>query len=77
VQAAYVMMGTSVPRDATRYLHGLKRTRAGFLHVNAHQETSVRGVYAVGDCVSALSQVSVAVGHAAIAATHLHNSLLK
>ena len=37
--------------------------------------TSVPGLYAAGDVVAALNQVSVAVGHAAIAATHIHNSL--
>jgi len=33
------------------------------------------GLYAVGDCVNSLSQVSVAVGHAAIAATRVHHDL--
>lgn len=47
----------------------------GELHVDAHQETTVDGLYAIGDIVSALNQISVAVGHAAIAATALHNRL--
>ena len=33
------------------------------------------GLYAIGDIVSGLNQISVAVGHAAIAATHAHNAL--
>ena len=33
------------------------------------------GLYAIGDVVSALNQISVAVGHAAIAATAIHNRL--
>lgn len=38
-------------------------------------QTSVDGLYAIGDIVSALNQISVAVGHAAIAATTIHNRL--
>jgi thioredoxin reductase (NADPH) len=32
-------------------------------------------LYAAGDVVSALNQISVATGHAAIAATDIHNQL--
>ena len=39
------------------------------------QQTSIDGLYAVGDVVSALNQIAVAVGHAAIAATKIHNRL--
>lgn len=47
----------------------------GELRVDAHMETSVDGLYAIGDVVSALNQISVALGHAAIAASALHNRL--
>ena len=47
----------------------------GELRVDARQQTSVDGLYAIGDVVSALNQISVAVGHAAIAATAIHNRL--
>jgi thioredoxin reductase (NADPH) len=47
----------------------------GELRVDAHQQTSIDGLYAIGDIVSALNQISVAVGHAAIAATAVHNRL--
>lgn len=47
----------------------------GYLGVDAHQQTSVPGLYAAGDVVKALNQISVAVGEAAIAATHIHNHL--
>jgi thioredoxin reductase (NADPH) len=43
--------------------------------VDAHQQSSVDGVYSAGDVVSALDQISVAMGHAAIAATAIHNRL--
>jgi thioredoxin reductase (NADPH) len=35
----------------------------------------VDGLYAIGDVVSDLHQISVATGHAAIAATAIHNRL--
>lgn len=47
----------------------------GELRVDARMQTSVDGLYAIGDVVSALNQISVAMGHAAIAATTVHNRL--
>lgn len=47
----------------------------GMIHVDAHQLTNVAGLYAAGDVVTDLHQISVATAHAAIAATHIHNSL--
>ncbi len=47
----------------------------GALTVDEHQQTSVPGLYAIGDVVSGLNQISVAVGQAAVAATAVHNSL--
>ena len=47
----------------------------GALTVNAHQETSVPGLYAAGDVVRGLNQVIVAAAEAAIAATDIHNKL--
>jgi thioredoxin reductase (NADPH) len=54
---------------------GAKADQDGALIVNAHQETTVPGVYAAGDIVHGLSQVSVAAGQAAIAATAINGSL--
>ena len=47
----------------------------GALRTDPHQQTTVEGLYAIGDVVSALNQIAVAVGHAAIAATAIHNRL--
>lgn len=47
----------------------------GALSVNAHQRTSVAGLYAAGDVVHGLSQISVATGQAAVAATDINRSL--
>lgn len=43
--------------------------------VDAHQQSSVPGLFAAGDVVRGLDQISVAMGHAAIAATAIHNRL--
>jgi thioredoxin reductase (NADPH) len=48
---------------------------SGRLVVGEHQETSVPGLYAAGDVVRGLNQISTAEGEGAIAATHIHNSL--
>lgn len=48
---------------------------SGRLFVNEHQQTSVAGLYAAGDVVRGLNQISVANGEAAIAATAIHNYL--
>ena len=47
----------------------------GALRTDRRQQTTVEGLYAIGDVVSALNQIAVAVGHAAIAATTVHNRL--
>ena len=54
---------------------GARCIESGDIVVDDHMRTTVPGLYAVGDVVAALNQLSVAVGHAAIAATDVHNSL--
>jgi thioredoxin reductase (NADPH) len=52
------------------------RARAdGQLEVDPHQQTTVEGLYVAGDVAVDLNQISVAAGHAAIAATAIHNRL--
>ena len=41
--------------------------------MDEHNQTTVRGLYAAGAIVRGLDQIVVAMGHAAIAATHIHN----
>ena len=50
-------------------------TPEGNLKVDSHQETTVGCLYAAGDVVSDLHQITVGMGHAAIAATAIHNRL--
>jgi thioredoxin reductase (NADPH) len=45
------------------------------LVVDDHQRTTVSGLWAAGDVVRGLAQISVAMGQAAIAATDINNSL--
>jgi thioredoxin reductase (NADPH) len=47
----------------------------GRLLVGEHQETSVPWLYAAGDVVRGLNQISTAEGEGAIAATQIHNRL--
>ncbi len=54
---------------------GARTNDAGCLVVDDHQKTSVDGLYAVGDVVRGLNQISIAEAEAAIAATDIHNRL--
>lgn len=70
----YPMSGCVVQVQLARTL-GASLAANGDLLVDAHQQTSVPGLYAIGDVVNAINQISVASGHAAIAATAIHNGL--
>ncbi len=54
---------------------GAAHDEQGGCIVDAHQETNIEGLFAAGDVVSGLDQLTVAVGQAAIAATAIHNRL--
>jgi thioredoxin reductase (NADPH) len=54
---------------------GAEHDEDGALIVDEHQRTNVPGLYAIGDVVRGLGQISVAMGQAAIAATAINNSL--
>ncbi len=54
---------------------GARVDAAQRLFVDEHQATSVAGLFAAGDVVRGLNQISVAEGEAAIAATTIHNRL--
>ncbi len=56
---------------------GARMDNSNRLFVDAHQATSVDGLYAAGDLVRGLNQISVAEGEAATAATAIHNRLPK
>jgi thioredoxin reductase (NADPH) len=52
---------------------GAELDEAGALRVDAGMQTTVPGLYAAGDIVAGLDQIVVGMGHAAIAATRIHN----
>jgi thioredoxin reductase (NADPH) len=54
----------------------VERGDDGMIVTDSHLRTSVANVYACGDIVhDSLNQIAVAAGHAAIAATDIHNAL--
>ena len=52
---------------------GAEHDEAGALIVDGHNRTTVDGLYAAGGVVRGLDQIVVAMGHAAVAATDIHN----
>jgi len=70
----YPALGCEV-RSKLAVALGARATENGNLLVDDCQRTSVEGLYAAGDVVSDLHQISVGLGHAAIAATKIHNEL--
>lgn len=74
LETLYPVLGADAQSELASAL-GARLDDEGALVVDDHLETSVPGIYAIGDVVSALNQISVAVGHAAIAATTVHRRL--
>jgi len=74
IDVLYPALGCTIRSDLALGLDAAAN-EAGNLVVDDHQKTSVEGLYAAGDVVSDLHQLSVAIGHAAIAATAIHNGL--
>jgi thioredoxin reductase (NADPH) len=56
---------------------GALTDETGALIVSGHQMTTVEGLYAAGDLVKGLNQITVAQAEAAIASTDIHNCLRK
>lgn len=65
----------SRPRNELATLLGLEISDAGKVSATAPFETSIQGLYCAGDLVEGLDQISVAMGHGAVAATKAHNWL--
>ena len=70
----YAALGIT-PQSQLARQAGAFADEAHRLRVSAHQATSVEGLYAAGDLVRGLNQISVAEGEGAIAATDIHNRL--
>ena len=52
---------------------GAEHDGSGALLVDDYNQTTVKGLYAAGGAVRGLDQIVVAMGHAAVAATSIHN----
>jgi thioredoxin reductase (NADPH) len=72
----YPALGSEVHSNLAKGL-GAAVTDDGCIKVDDHQRTSVPGLYAAGDVVSGLDQISHAMGEAGVAATTIRNDLAK
>jgi len=70
----YPMLGENARSNLAVKL-GARTAQCDELVVDAHQATSVPGLYAIGDVVVGLNQIAVATGGAARAAVRIHNQL--
>lgn len=67
----------SVIRSGLAEKAGAKLAKVGCIKVDNHQETSVPGLFAAGDVVLGLDQISHAMGEAGVAATTIRNTLAR
>lgn len=73
-EVVYGALGVE-PQSTLAETIGVVVDGSGCILVDDHQRTFLPGVYAAGDVVRGLDQISVALGEAAIAATAIHKSL--
>ena len=72
--SVYPALG-SVIRSELAVAAGARASEDGCLEVDDHQRTSVPGLFAAGDVVKGLDQISHAMGEAGVAATTIRNLL--
>ncbi|HVT56719.1 MAG TPA: NAD(P)/FAD-dependent oxidoreductase [Xanthobacteraceae bacterium] len=70
----YCALGTEA-RHRLASMLGVELFKNNCIRVDAHMRASVEGLYAAGDVIEGLDQISAAIGNAAIAATTIHNAL--
>lgn len=70
----YPAMGSTI-RSELAVAAGARATDTGCLEVDDHQRTTVPGLFAAGDVVKGLDQISHAMGEAGVAATTIRNEL--
>ena len=74
--SVYPALGTDTHTQLADML-GARLNEQGCIGVDAHQRTSVEGIYAAGDVVIGLDQISHAMGEGGVAATTIRNDLAK
>jgi thioredoxin reductase (NADPH) len=72
----YPALGSKIHSELAIAL-GADCTEDGCIRVDNHQSTSVPGLFAAGDVVLGLDQISHAMGEAGVAATAMRNTLAK
>jgi thioredoxin reductase (NADPH) len=72
--SVYPALGSDIRSDLA-LAAGARGTDDGCLVVDEHQRTTVPGLYAAGDVVKGLDQISNAMGQAGVAATTIRNEL--
>lgn len=70
----YPALGSEIHSDLGRML-GAECSDEGCLLVDTHQRTSLAGLYAAGDVVAGLDQISHAMGEGGVASTTMRNDL--
>lgn len=74
--SVYPALGSDVHSELARQI-GAELGEDGAIVVDSHQRTSVAGVYAAGDVVIGLDQISHAMGEGGVAATTIRNDLAR
>jgi thioredoxin reductase (NADPH) len=74
--SVYPALGSDTHTQLAEML-GARLGADGCIGVDAHQRTNVPGVYAAGDVVIGLDQISHAMGEGGVAATTIRNDLAK
>jgi thioredoxin reductase (NADPH) len=74
--AVYPALGSVIRSELATRL-GAQGTEDGCLVIDAHQRTTVPGLYAAGDVAKGLDQISHAMGEAGVAATTIRNDLAR
>jgi thioredoxin reductase (NADPH) len=74
--SVYAALGSDTHTQLAEMV-GARLSDGGCIGVDAHQRTSVPGVYAAGDVVIGLDQISHAMGEGGVAATTIRNDLAK
>jgi len=74
--SVYPALGSHI-RSELAVEAGAQASEDGCLVVNEHQETSIPGLFAAGDVVRGLDQISNAMGQAGVASTTIRNHLAR
>mgnify|MGYP006203912125 CR=1 FL=1 len=75
--SVYPALGSDTHTELGEQLGVAITADTGCITVDSHQRTSVAGIYAAGDVVIGLDQISHAMGEGGVAATTIRNDLAK